>query len=156
MTTAERVKATADYFNLDLSEYDKQRLESIWHQEPKIIVKEKLKLVQPRNSNHTEIMAWNNPLNVDLLTLLKRVCSYYGISFKLCFKNNRKTRVVQAKVHFARLAKLDNNAITSVELAEFLQKDHSTILFYWYDSKADVPIQPFAPKSRILKNYKAA
>jgi hypothetical protein len=156
MTTADRIKATADYFNLELSEYDKQKLSSIWYQEPKIIIKEKLKLVQPKEPNHTDILAWASPFNVDLLTLLKRVCAVYGISFKLCFKRNRKDKVVQAKVHFARLAKIDNRALTSVELADFLQCDHSTILYYWYDSKAEVGIKPLTPNNRIIKNYKAA
>lgn len=150
MTTAERVKATADYFNLELSDYDKQRLESIWMQEPKVIVKQ-IEVKQPvivyKSFDNKEVEK-KTPNAAYMLTLLQNIAEMYGCNYVRCFNKDRETKVVRAKVYFCRKMRYDFPEITSVELADFLKQDHSTILFYWYESKVDVPIQRFYYKKR--------
>ena len=72
-----------------------------------------------------------------------------------CFTVDRTQKIVNAKVHFARLVKLDYPHITATELAKFLRVDHTTILFYWYKSKAIITIEPLYYRLRERKTTNA-
>lgn len=150
MTTAERVKATADYFNLELSEYDEKKLLDIWHQEP--IVKE-IKVSNPLVIYKPLEEAKSNKFpNREYLTeVLKSIAEIYGCDYLKCFEKNRETNVVRTKVHFCRKIKKDFPEITSVEIANFLNTDHTSVIYSWYGSKAIVSIEPFYHPKRKNK-----
>lgn len=68
------------------------------------------------------------------------ICQEYGISLKDLRGKSRRYNVVQARAHFCRLMKTKYSNITSVSLADFLNRDHSSIIHYFYYYKGLCPI----------------
>lgn len=153
MTTAERIKDTADYFGLTLSEYDKQKLESIWKVEPVIKEVEKIKYVTKEvekivyEAYPLKLLKQKRGDKYELFTNLKEICAEHSIHFSRCFIDDRRKKTVDAKVHFARFMKLKHDEIQDSDIADFLGCDRSTVMYYWYESARDAPLPKLSPKT---------
>ena len=146
MTPKEALKEIKDYLQLDLSDYDKNKLLAILNENHKVVVKhiEKPKLMYVQEK----------PLQ--LIHELSVTCALYNVPIKSVIGKGKggDLEVVKAKVHFCRKVKINDKRVKSIQLAHILQKDHSTILHYWYKSKADVPYPPLQ-KTKICKRSKS-
>ena len=154
MTLKDRLKDTCDYFGWDfpsLSNFDIQKLESIWKVEPVVEVKHIVKNV------YKPMFVLTNP--VDLLTELKTACETYGVTLEQVRSKSRKAEIICARVHFCRSVKSQNKRVKLIQLAALLnRRDHTDIHNYLFNSKANVPFEQFEPvkRRRKVKNYKAA
>lgn len=136
----DRLKATCDYFGFEypeLSDFDIQKMESIWKVEPKTEIKEvpviSFKLIE------------DNYEPLDLIQELQRACNLYNVKFSEAVGKPGKegrTDITNARTYFARYVKLKNPKITTTQLKKILNKHHTSILHYWYSAKADVSIPP--------------
>jgi len=96
-----------------------------------------LKLLKITNANRYE-----------LFINLKNICAEHSIHFSRCFVDDRKKKVVAAKVHFARFMKINYPDIQDSDISDFLNCDRTTILYYWYHCGIDKPLPKLVPKNR--------
>jgi hypothetical protein len=134
MTAKETLKEIVDYLQIELSDYDKKRLYDILNENHTIVSKTVYK--------DKPMYVVQKPVN--LIHELKLSCELYGVELKSVIGHGKSGnfKTDNAKVHFCRKVKICDPRVKTVQLAHILQKDHSTICHYWYDSKADVPYSP--------------
>ncbi len=143
----DRLKDTCDYFGWDfpsLSNFDLEKLGKIWHVEQVIEIKHVVKRVQK------PMYIVEKP--VELYKELLSACKTYGVTLEQVKGKSRKSEIIDARVHFCRSVKLQNHRVKSIQLAALLnRKDHTSILNYWYWSKANVPFPPLPCPKRTKR-----
>lgn len=152
MTTADRIKATADYFGLTLSKFDEEKLTKIWHVEPVVIEKKVFKVIQKESPILK--MAYFPAKLITLQHKFEFICGLYDADPVKCLQKNRAEKYIKAKAHFVRLVKTSGLKISERQLGYFLRyKDHSTVNWLLHHSTIDVPIPPI-PETDRAKKYK--
>ena len=85
---------------------------------------------------------------IDLDAEVKEACKIYGVSKRDFFSNARKRDFVAARCHFARAVMYKCPTYNRSKLARFLNKDHTTIIFYVYRGKGECKLPPLpVPKT---------
>ena len=80
------------------------------------------KLFQIKNRNIPE----------EIRKIIEFCCDFIGIEYDIFFKNCRKIELVYAKKIYAYLTKdlFQSKQYSCIQLASFINKDHSTYLYY--------------------------
>lgn len=84
-----------------------------------------------------------------LLGIWHEVWPQYSPFALTLHKKVRSYPYPQARTHFARLVKMRYPFMTTVQLGKFMQKDHTTILHYWYKAGYNCNIPPLNDKTII-------
>lgn len=168
------IKSIQDYFNLDLRECDKKRLEYILGQIPAQQVITKTVTEYKTVTVHVNIPVIDfDPLEEECksaieidnaIDLIKaKIAIMYGVPADRMFNGKcRKSEFVKARTHFIRYVRLRFPKISNVRLGEIIGSDHTVVHYYLYESKVDVSIPPLVkPKLKLalqdstptVKNY---
>lgn len=150
MTLKSRLKDTCDYFGWDfpsLSNFDLDKLESIWKVDPVTVEKKVVKVVY--KEKEIPVRQYMPAKIVSLMQHFNLVCELYNVDPDKCLKPNRNERYVKAKAHFVREVKMSNPKTTARFLARFLNyKDHSPINHLLYRCQINIPIPPLPANKR--------
>jgi hypothetical protein len=87
---------------------------------------------------------------------LQQSCNMFGVNIEELFTHPvRRADKVQARCYFVRSILIQYPQTDHTELGMFLRhRDHTTISYYLYACKAQVPIPPFGhPRKTRYKNY---
>ena len=133
---SEQITALRDYFNLDLKQSDVSKIEKILSTiQPK---KEQEKPVELKPAEiifkkHTEVVDFISrsfkPQSFSFELEMKEICELYGVQYKHAVSGVRMNdTVTAAKAHFCRYALLKDPSVKIVDMAAFLNLDHSTII----------------------------
>jgi hypothetical protein len=89
-------------------------------------------------------------------THLQQSCDLFNVSMDELFTGKtRRMDKVKVKCHFTRSILIQYPQTDHTELGMFLRhRDHTTISYYLYACKAQIPIPPFGhPRKTRYKNY---
>lgn len=143
MSTKEAIKEISDYLDIELSEYDRKRLDRILQ---KIVVKTEVV------AKETVFIEVGNKISVSEINLndyAERAIIKYGITPAMFYGADRHLNCVCARVHFVRSVIYACYNYPQLWLAHHLKKDHATIAHYLYHVKK--PCE-FPPLKNLLKN----
>lgn len=135
MTIKEARNEIVSYFNLEMNDYSEQKLKTILSSIERVIYKKEVE----KKYIYVNVEEPQHP--VDLEKEAMAICPLYGITLDDMVSANRSHDCVGARAHFVREMRLKNK-ITTTKLAEFLRRDHSTILHLSYSSKANCLVKP--------------
>jgi hypothetical protein len=144
MTIKEAKKELIDYFGLDMTDHAEKKLESILSSIEKITYK---KVIEKK---YVYVSMEKSDEPVDLLYEAERVSALYGITVDNMRGKSRDHICVGARAHLVREMRFERN-VTVIKLAEFLNRDHSTIIHLTYASKANCLVKPLKMPMAVYK-----
>lgn len=89
--------------------------------------------------------------SVDLDKELDKVLNIYNINRDDFMSKKRDAHLVRARVHFCRMMKAEHPSITCTEIARFINRDHSTVIYYYYESKKET-LQPIKHETQRYRS----
>jgi chromosomal replication initiation ATPase DnaA len=139
MTIKEARNEIVSYFNLEMNDYSEKKLKSILSSMERVIYRNEV----VNKYVYVNVEKADAPINLEDEAL--KISTMYGVTVADMKGRVRKHTCVGARAHLVREMRLKNN-VSSVRLAEFLNRDHSTIMHLSYHSKANCLVQPLYNK----------
>lgn len=135
MTIKEARNEIVSYFNLEMNDHAEQKLKNILSSIERVIYRREVE----KKYVYVNVEKAESPINLEEEAM--KICPMYGVTVEQMKSKIRNHNCVGARAHLVREMRLKSN-VTTVKLAEFLNRDHSTILHLSYDSKANCLVKP--------------
>lgn len=135
MTIKEARNEIVSYFNLEMNDHAEQKLKNILSSIERVIYKREVE----KKYIYVNVEETQDPVNLEDEAM--KICPMYGITFDDMVGKKQSHDCVGARAHFVREMRLKKK-VTTVKLAEFLKRDHSTIMHLSYYSKANCLVKP--------------
>lgn len=138
MTAEQASKIICQRYELDLSEYEMKRMSEIIKSVS--IVKKEVIIKQGEVKK-----------DANLRDIFSYICSLHNVSPNVAKSKSRRMKHVACRVHFVRYLYLNNYVVTLKEIADFLNRDHSSVITMRDSSKVFCEIPPFNFKYKFKK-----
>lgn len=135
MNIKEARNEIVSYFNLEMNDHSEKKLNNILSSIERVLYRREVE----KKYVYVNVEKIDKPVNLEEEAM--KIGPMYGVTVEQMKSRVRNHNCVGARAHLVREMRL-KNSVTIINLAEFLNRDHSTILHLSYDSKANCLVKP--------------
>lgn len=141
MTIKEARNEIVSFFDLEMNNHSERKLNQILTSIEKTVYKKEIEI----RYTHAHPSQMDELVNLEQEAL--KICPLYGVTIDDIKGRSREHDCVGARAHLVREMRLTRK-VTTLKLAKFLNRDHSSVVHLAYSSKANCLLKPlYKPKT---------
>lgn len=135
MTIKQARNQIVSFFDLEMNDHSERKLDEILSSIEKTVYKKEIEI----RYTHAQPSQMDELVNLEHEAL--KICPLYGITIDDLKGRSREHDCVGARAHLVREMRLTRK-VTTLKLAKFLNRDHSSVVHLAYSSKANCLLKP--------------